>query len=144
MTASIRHQNIGEKQDLSKPRDFIFFIFLVGVTVRQPHCLFAAAEVESEISHPVVDTFSDDVTIISGLLADRGEYREVGGELRVEGVCERNDGPPVQLHRVLLQEHRVGGQHLPDMVEVVGAILGEWAATEVTRGAVFISDALWR
>ena len=81
MTAPVRHRDIREKKDLSEPRRGIIVSSVVVVAVRQPNCLFAAAQVETKITNSVIDSFPDDVSVIPGLLAYGGKDGEVGGEL---------------------------------------------------------------
>ena len=135
MTAPVCHQDIGKEQNFSESRVVVIVtvtsIIIVTVAICQPDRLFATAEVESKITDSIVESFPDDVAVIPRLLADGGKDGEVRGELGVQGVCQWDDSPTVELHCVLLEERRASRHHLSNVVVVVGPVSRERTPAEI-------------
>lgn len=79
MTVAIGNAHIVEEYDVSEAR------IVASNTIGQPYCLLGAAKVETKVPHAIIDSFPNQIAIISRILADSGKYGDVGDRGRMVG-----------------------------------------------------------
>ena len=98
MTVAIGNTHIVEEYYIPEAR------VVASNAIGQPYCFLGAAEIETKVSHAIVNPFPHNVAVISWGLAHSGKYGEVGNRRRVVACRKGNKRVAIKGYVALLKE----------------------------------------